>query len=156
MEQNRQMPSTLENIILHLQEISFASFISWKDNKCIVHNTELFQEIVLPTLIPSCTMEKFFGVLRKYRLPFKCTYKRYKIVFPDEISILNHKSRFGKYQNILEEIKPIDKNKKILESAIASLQAKLFNVTRINSRINYELQKSKDKQLSLCILCRNL
>ena len=134
-------------IIAHLKENSFNTFIVWNGMNCVISNLEIFPSVVLSTLINGYTLDSFIKELQTYSIKHILKDNSLSISFPCIKQKLRRRSR--SVNPILNRFEEIEIKQERLFSAILRAQEKLERAIRINKQIKIELKKSDDYQRNL-------
>jgi hypothetical protein len=139
--------NTITEIISHLQENSFNSFITWSGQNCLITNLEIFPSVVLTTLFKGYTLETFTQLLETLSIKYTLKKNTLKIIFPNIKQKIRKRSRSG--NSILGKFSEIELKQEKLFAAILRAQEKLERAIRINKQIKLELKKSDEYQRNL-------
>lgn len=145
------MHETIKNIvseiIAHLKENSFNSFITWDGMNCVISNLEIFPSVVLSTLINGYTLDSFIKELETNSIKHILKNNSLSIYFPNIKQKVRRRSRSG--NPILNRLEEIEIKQESLFAAILRAQEKLERAIRINKQIKIELKKSDEYQRNL-------
>jgi len=135
---------TLINIVKHLQDESFISFIDWNSQVCSINDLEIFSSIVLPTLSTGISIEEFLKVLESFKVTYCLSKSELVIIFPYEKPQQVKRSRSG--NPIFKRFDEIEAKQVKLLHSILRAREKLKVAIRINDQIKSELRKSGEYQ----------
>ena len=134
-------------IIAHLQENSFNSFIEWNGMNCKISNLEIFPSVVLSTMINGYTLDSFTKELESHSIRHILKKNSLTIFFPNIKQKIRRRSRSG--NSILNKFDDIEMKQEKLFASILRAQEKLERAIRINKQIKIELKKSDEYQRNL-------
>jgi hypothetical protein len=138
--------SRLTAIVDHIKDRSFKAFIAWKGETCTVNDLELFESIVISTLMPDATLSTFFAVLNELRIRHSFPSETVlQIFFParPKQKLVQPIST----NPILRHIDEIEIRQERLYHAIVRVKEKMERAIKINRQIKIEFRKSEEFQL---------
>jgi hypothetical protein len=137
----------INEIMSHLREVSFKSFISWRGTKCTINNLDLFSTVVMTTLNPCYTFPEFIELLNNQNIKYKQTKRTLKILFPTARATVAKKSSSTSF--ILKNMEEMEFKQEKLYQSILRAKDKLERALRVNKQIKIELKKSEELQKSM-------
>lgn len=147
MTSEKEKSSELKSVVFHLKEKSFKSIVVWKGTKCMVHDLELFEAIVLSTLTPAYSLADFHIFLKGQGLEVCMKERLFSVEFPKMMFLKKKKKKLEK--SFIKNIDFMEENQNLIYHTIKRVQLKLERAIKINQQIKLELAKSETKQLNM-------